>query len=98
MNKLTANDELCGTGQIVWAGKLDKDQAGRVNRNGNSVIWYPPKGGLPKDVTEVTFQYVVGFEYFDAIGRKQMANSTAADVTISFASSGEDGTDPGESG
>ena len=48
------------------------------------MIWYPPKSGLPADVTDVTFQYTIGFEYVDEVGRRQVANSTAADVTLSF--------------
>jgi hypothetical protein len=39
---------------------------------------------LPDDVTEVSFQYSIGFDYFDAAGRKQTATSSPADVTIQF--------------
>ncbi|KIY92771.1 hypothetical protein MNEG_15191 [Monoraphidium neglectum] len=81
---ITANDQLCVTGQINFIGKLDNAQAGRLNRNKNKIIWYPPRGGLPDDVTEVSFQYSIGFDYFDAAGRKQTATSSPADVTIQF--------------
>jgi hypothetical protein len=89
MAGLTQNDQLCGA-QIGYAGSLDPI-AGRVNRNGRSVVWYPPKGGIPADIDYIEFEYSLKLEFIQD-GVRYLAESNRGLVTINFQTAG--GEDP----
>ncbi|GBF87575.1 hypothetical protein Rsub_00286 [Raphidocelis subcapitata] len=81
MSGLHFNDVTCaGAAKIAYAGSIDP-AAGRVNRNGNTVVWYPPAAGVPDDVEYIEFEYQLALPYVSGDSANEFDGGVGGDYT-----------------
>ena len=81
MSGLVTNDVTCaGAAKVLFAGSIDP-AAGRLNRNGNTVVWYPPAAGVPEDIEYIEFEYQLALPYVSGDSNDGFDTDVGGDYT-----------------